>query len=61
MSKFAKLQLKWTAKIIAMSDVERAVAESVICTGEGYDAAFLRGQHRRFKRGFDGFETELER
>ena len=59
MTELAELVVKRAAEKIAVRHVERAVAESVIRAGEGDDTLFARGEHGRFKRGFDGFKTRI--
>ena len=58
-SEFAELRLKRSPEKIAMRDVERAVAESVIRAGKSDDAVPAGGKNRRFERGFDGFKTGI--
>ena len=59
MAKFAKLVVERAAEKIAVRHIERAVAESMICTRKGDDPLFARGQHGGFERGFDGFKTGI--
>ena len=59
MAELAKLVMERAPEKIAVRDVERAVAESVIRAGKGNDPLFAGGQHGGFERGFDGFEAGI--
>jgi len=56
-SKFAKLKIKRVAEEVAVSGVERAVAEAVIRAFEGNHPAPAGGQHRGLERGFNGLKN----
>ena len=59
LAKLPELGVKGAAEEVAMSDVERAVAESMIAAGEGDDAAFAGGENGGFQRGFHGLKTGI--
>ena len=59
MAELPQLRQKRAAKKFPMGDVERAVAESVVCAGKSDDAGFFGRERCGFERGFYGLKTGI--